>query len=262
MVSEHFTVLSGITSFQKNNQHLQPRENTGHIALQILSEADAFNNWMYSAISPYASGNILEIGSGMGNISKFFILKGDTITLSDIDPFYLDHLQKKFQTYPNVKNFLSIDLQTKEFSKRYEGLKEKFDTVFLLNVLEHLADDSYAIQNCRFLLKEKGTLIILVPAYSFLFSEMDKQLNHFRRYTTKSICKKIDAEGFNIEKSFCFNFMGIPAWLYGKIRKFKVLPKTEMKLYNKLVPFGKLLDKITFHKAGLSAIAVARKIKT
>ena len=241
---------------------MQPRENTGHTALQILSEADAFNKWMYSAICPYASGNILEIGSGLGNISKFFILNGDKITLSDIDPFYLDHLKKTFQSYPNVKNFFYIDLQTKEFSRHYEELKEKFDTVFLLNVLEHLANDSYAIQNCRFLLKEKGTLIILVPAYSFLFSEMDKQLNHYRRYTTKTICKKIAREGFQIERSFYFNFMGIPAWLYGKIRKFKVLPKTEMKLYNKLVPLGKVLDKITFHKAGLSAIAVTRKINS
>jgi 2-polyprenyl-3-methyl-5-hydroxy-6-metoxy-1,4-benzoquinol methylase len=238
---------------------LQPVDNTGYEALRVLSAADSFNKWMYSAIVPYASGNILEIGSGLGNISKFFIQNGATITLSDIDSLYIHHLKKEFQSFSNVKDFLSIDLQKENFSTAYNDLNGKFDTVFYLNVLEHLKDDSYAIQNCRYLLKENGTLIILVPAYSFLYSEMDKQLNHYRRYTLATLRKKISAENFTIVKSFYFNFMGIPAWMYGKIRRFKVLPKDEMNLYNKLTPVGKLLDKIVFHRAGLSAIVVANK---
>jgi SAM-dependent methyltransferase len=238
---------------------LQPTENTGHEALQVLSSADAFNQWMFSAISPYASGKILEIGSGLGNISKYFIQTGAEITLSDVDAFYLEHLKKEFSVYKNVKDFLSIDLQKQDFVKNYSDLEEKYDTVFYLNVLEHLEDDSYAIKNSEFMLKENGILIILVPAYSFLYSEMDKRLNHHRRYTLKSLRNKISAENFKIEKSFYFNFMGIPAWLYGKIRQFKVLPKGEMKLYNKLTPVGKFLDKMVFHRAGLSAIVVARK---
>jgi SAM-dependent methyltransferase len=238
---------------------LKPADKTGYEALQVLSKADAFNKWMYSAISPYASGNILEIGSGLGNISNFFIQNGSEITLSDIDPLYLIHLKKQFQSFSNVKDFLSIDLQKENFSTAYSDLKKKFDTVFYLNVLEHLKDDNYAIQNSRFLLKENGVLIILVPAYSFLYSEMDKQLNHYRRYTLRSLRNKTSAGNFTIIKSFYFNFMGIPAWLYGKIRKFKVLPTPEMKLYNKLTPIGKLLDKIVFNKAGLSVIVVAKK---
>ena len=237
---------------------MQPADNTGYEALQVLSKADSFNNWMYSSIAPYATGNILEIGSGLGNISKFFIQNGVEITVSDIDPLYIEHLKNQFQ-FNNVKDFLSIDLQKENFSTAYSHLKEKFDTVFYLNVLEHLKDDSYAIQNSRFLLKENGVLIILAPAYSFLYSEMDKQLNHYRRYTLVSLRNKIKAEKFTMVKAFYFNFMGIPAWLYGKIRRFKVLPKGEMNLYNKLTPIGKLLDMIVFNKAGLSAIIVAKK---
>jgi SAM-dependent methyltransferase len=238
---------------------LRPRENTGYEALNVLSNAHAFNKWMYSAICPYAYDNILEIGSGLGNISKYFILNGDTITLSDIDEYYVDFLKKEFQRFPNVKGYLSIDLQKKDFKMSYPGLAENFDSVFLLNVLEHLEDDSYAIQNCRYMLKKNGILIILVPAYSFLFSEMDKQLNHYRRYTAKKLADKIRKEGFEVQKSFYFNAMGITAWLYGKLMKHKSLPHGEMKFYNKLVPIGKVLDKLFFNKIGLSAIAVAKK---
>lgn len=238
---------------------MRPREYTGYEALNVLSNAHAFNKWMYSAICPYAYDNILEIGSGLGNISKYFILNGDTITLSDIDDYYVDFLKKEFQRFPNVKGYLSIDLQKKDFKMSYPGLAENFDTVFLLNVLEHLEDDSYAIQNCRYMLNKNGILIILVPAYSFLFSEMDKQLNHYRRYTTKKLADKIRKEGFEVQKSFYFNAMGITAWLYGKLMKYKSLPHGEMKFYNKLVPIGKVLDKLFFNKIGLSAIAVAKK---
>lgn len=259
MVSVHFIVSFGIIFFQKSNQPLQPRENTGYEALQILSSAAAFNKWMYSSIAPFTSGNILEIGSGLGNISNFFVQADSSITLSDIDEFYLDYLKKKFHQNAAVKDFLNVDLQKKDFDTYYAVLKDKFDTVFLLNVLEHLEDEAFAIQNCKYLLKKNGTLIILVPAYSFLFSEMDKQLNHFRRYTTHSLSLALSNEKLNIEKKFYFNFLGIPAWLYGKIRKLKVLPSGEMKLYNKLIPLGKILDKLVFKKAGLSVIVIAKK---
>ena len=78
-------------------------------------------------------------------------------------------------------------------------------------------------------------------------------------WITKQLVKKITDNGFEIQKSFYFNAMGVPAWLYGKLRRHKKLPTGEMKLYNKLVPVGKVLDKLMFHHIGLSAIVVAVK---
>lgn len=235
------------------------RDKPGYETLLSVAKADKLNQWMYEKIRPYTEGNILELGSGLGNISKFFIHEGATITLSDIDEDYLIHLKKEFSDQSNVKGLLSIDLQKENFNSIYFDLKESFDTVFLLNVMEHLENDKVALQNLNFLLKSNGMLIILVPAYSFLYSELDKQLGHYRRYTKKSLIQKITEQHFTVEKSFYFNLMGIPAWLYGKIIKLKVLPSGEMKFYNNLVPFAKLLDKICFNKAGLSVIAIAHK---
>ena len=238
---------------------MKPLENTGHDALKAMSLAPSFNKWMYSVISPYAKGEIAEIGSGLGNISKHFLEQGSSITLSDIDDYYIQHLQSTFSQLQPGKTLLSIDLQKENFDSNYIDMADKFDTVFLLNVLEHLQNDAYAIQNCKFLLKKKGTLIILVPAYSFLFSEMDKSLNHLRRYTEGKLTEIIRKENFSIEKSFYFNAMGIGAWLFGKLMKYKSPPGSHMKLYDKLIPLGKLMDKITFHTLGLSVIVVATK---
>ena len=94
---------------------MKPRANTEYEGLHVLSQAEAFNQWMYSVIASYTKKNILEIGSGVGNISKFFIEKGATITLSDIDEFYLDELKEKFEHFSNVNGILSVDLQKKRF---------------------------------------------------------------------------------------------------------------------------------------------------
>ena len=237
----------------------KPIENTGHEALRAMSLAPAFNHWMYSAIARFTKGEILEIGSGLGNISNYFIENGSSVYVSDIDEFYLEHLQNEYPQFQNGKNILSIDLQKEDFKTNYKDLSEKFDTVFLLNVLEHLEDEPYAIRNCKELLKKNGTLIILVPAYTFLYSAMDKALNHYRRYTTKRLKEILQKENLIIEKSFYFNAMGIPAWLWGKLMKYKSPPDSNMKFYDKLVPVGKMLDKIVFNKIGLSLIIVAKK---
>lgn len=224
-----------------------------------MSLANQFNKWMYDTICPYVNGEILEIGSGIGNISGFFIEENRSITLSDIDEYYNHHLRKEYPQLTKENKILSIDLQKANFNEYYIEITEKFDTVFLLNVLEHLQDESYAIQNCRHLLKKEGTLIILVPAYSYLFSEIDKSLGHYRRYTKRQLTTKIKEGNFDIERSFYFNSLGIIAWLYGKLMKYKFPPGGDIKFFNKLIPFARILDKLIFHKAGLSAITVAKK---
>ena len=57
-----------------------------------------------------------------------------------------------------------------------------------------------------------------------------------------------------------FNGLGIAAWVYGGLFSKKgVIAGGDMKLYNRLVPIAKWIDKITFFKLGLSLIAVSRK---
>jgi len=136
---------------------------------------------------------------------------------------------------------------------------EKYETIFLLNVLEHVKYDSEAIKNCTYLLKPGGKLIILTPAYSFLFAPLDKELGHYRRYTVKKLGKLILNNQLHPQKGFYFNSLGIAAWLYAKIRRLKSIPSGEMKIFNWLVPLSKFIDVISFRRVGLSAIVIGKK---
>lgn len=63
------------------------------------------------------------------------------------------------------------------------ALERRYDVVCALDVVEHLPDDREALQWMYDLLRPGGLLVITVPAYQWLFSDHDRALGHFRRYT-------------------------------------------------------------------------------
>jgi 2-polyprenyl-3-methyl-5-hydroxy-6-metoxy-1,4-benzoquinol methylase len=225
--------------------------------LDVISSATKFNRWIYKTIAPECSGSILEIGSGVGNISDFFISAQTNIVLSDIRANYRDILEKKFQL--DTKRVLDMDIALPDFTTKYSSLLGSFDSVFALNVVEHIKDDRLAIQNMYHLLKPGGQMTILVPAYQSLYNDIDISLEHFKRYTKKTL-GQLMGEFAPIKKTFYFNATGILAWwISGKLFRHKTIPAGEMKLYNTFVPVFKIVDKMIFNKVGLSVICVIKK---
>jgi 2-polyprenyl-3-methyl-5-hydroxy-6-metoxy-1,4-benzoquinol methylase len=233
----------------------------GHETLERLGKADRFNRWLFDVIYPFCKGHVLEVGSGIGNLSKFFLAHQSTLTASDLRKEYCDLLAKRLGNDPHLAGILSIDLAFKDFSDKYRSLLEKFDTVVALNVVEHIQDDSLAIHNCKQLLKPGGRLIILVPAYQALYNLFDKELGHYVRYTAKTLRKRMEKQGLEVFHTQYFNAVGIMGWiLNGGILKKKVIPLKQLQLFDKLVPVIKLADNITFHSLGLSVMAVGKKV--
>lgn len=232
----------------------------GEATLAVISKADKFNRWMYDTIRPFLKGNILEIGSGIGNISKFPLAEQLPVTLSDINPSYQQVLKNKFSHCPSLKDILSLDLVQPAFEKTYGHLKEQFDCIYLLNVIEHVHDDETAIRNCRYLLRSNGHLVLLAPAYQWLFCNLDKELGHYRRYTARRMADLLRTEEFEIKHKSYFNAAGIPGWfVFGKVFRKKLLGSGEMGIFNSLVPLVRFIDKLFFRKAGLSIIVTGKK---
>lgn len=225
--------------------------------LDVISAATKFNHWLYEAVEPYCKGTILEIGSGLGNISTFFIEDKKDIHLSDIRANYREALQNKFTS--NTHPVLDIDIAHPDFNARYASLLGSFDSVFALNVVEHIKDDDLAVKNMLSLLKPGGEMVILVPAYQLLYNAIDVSLEHFRRYTKKSLSSLMGKHA-PIKKAFYFNATGILAWwISGKVFRHKTIPAGEMKLYNTFVPVFRIIDKLVLKKLGLSVVCVIQK---
>lgn len=238
----------------------QITDKVGKATLDVIGEADQFNKWMFETILHFSKGKILEIGSGLGNISAFFLANDNDIMLTDLREEYCDSLHKKFEGRKNLLGVAQINLVHQDFRKVYKDHLEKYDTVFALNVIEHIEDDNLAISNCKKLLRNGGHLIILVPSYQKLYNKFDKELGHFRRYTEKDLLKLFLNNDFSIVHKQYFNFIGILGWyLSGNILKKESIPSNQMKIYDKLVPAWKMVDKGIMNKVGLSTIAVGKK---
>ena len=243
------------------NEHISAtKDPVGLHTLEVIAKAERFNRWMYDQFKHQLKGEVLEIGSGIGNMSKLVIEEGHAVTLSDYNEEYCEALKKKFPGKTNVRDILSIDLLHPDFRNKYAGFHEKFDSIFLLNVIEHIKEDDKAINNCNYLLKHGGHLILLAPAYSWLYSSFDKQLGHFRRYTLRSLSQLLHENNFNILSGSYFNFAGIGGWLlFGKILNQKMLSSGEMSAFNAIVPIAKAIDKLFGKKTGLSIIVTGSK---
>ena len=77
-----------------NKTNIHEIDHEGMETLAVVSEAQQLNRWMYKTIEPFCTGKILEIGSGIGNISSFFIHDNHEIYLSDLLQIDLTSRQK------------------------------------------------------------------------------------------------------------------------------------------------------------------------
>jgi len=227
--------------------------------LTISKNAKKFNNWIYSEIKPHLKGNILEIGSGLGAFSEKIIrdFPHQKIILSDINKKYLNRLQTRYSGNKNLY-FSKLDLANPQEAAR---INQKMDSLFALNVLEHIKNDVQALQNAYNLLNPGGTFTILVPCHKLLFNALDLVAQHQRRYTKTEMLKKIAQTKFKVREVFYFNFFSIFGWyLNGTLLKKKDLSKKAVQLFDLLVPsFSFMEEHILRKKLGISLIFVLEK---
>lgn len=243
-----------------NGKTLHPSDVVGEQTLAALSKARAFNEWMGEQIIPWVKGDMLEIGSGIGNLSELFLQKNFKVTLSDLNPKYCDSLKESFGHFHNCSGVKSIDMSLPSFEEEYKEDLSGFDSIVALNVIEHIKDDHLALVNCAKLLKPGGRGIFLVPAFGFLFNRFDRELGHYRRYTSRTLREKMEHAGFRIIHQQYFNMPAMFGWfISGSVLKNKIIPEGQLELYNRLVPVFRTVDKLFRRRMGLSVIAVGEK---
>lgn len=232
---------------------------TGHENLELMSASHRFNDWMYKEILPSLRGDILEIGSGIGTFSEKLIkdFPHSNLTFTDISSMYIELLKKKFSYNKNISIY-RLDLNE---SIDYERIGyKKFDSILAVNVLEHVENDEFAFAQLYNMLKEKGTLVVLVPGYKFLYNVIDKSIGHYRRYTKKELESKVRKSGFIIDKTFYFNSVGLIGWyLNGNLIKNPKVSVTGIKVLDTVVPMLKYTERIFGKRIGLSIICYAKK---
>ena len=169
-------------------------------------------------------------------------------------------MNKRFENYQYFKA-IQADIMKDDFSAY-----DKFDTIILINVLEHIEDDRKALANMKKLLKDSGTIIICVPAMPGLYCYMDKNVGHYRRYTKGELRVKAKRAELQVIEDKYMNFMGIlPYWIKGKLKKdnggsFSTsIDEGESKLYSIATSILEPIERVIKPPIGISEFIILTK---
>lgn len=226
---------------------------------------------------PKDTANILDIGTGDGySLSQIYntFKKSKAIGL-DIS------LSKKEEDELN-KTFQKFDITaTREKQKALNFAKEnKIDIVCLMDVLEHIEEDSAFLADLikEYNLTSSSYFLITVPAFNQVFSRHDEAMKHYRRYTKNSLTKILKQNNLEILETgyFFSSLLCVRALICIKdklIKPHKALKNTANWSYGpnlaKIVKtvlmmdfyFNQFLKKLSIDLPGLSIYALVKGVK-
>jgi SAM-dependent methyltransferase len=223
------------------------------------------DRWHFELLRPYLGRKILEVGAGTGRITALAAAAGNHEELVAIEPspHFFGLLQRTASRWPKT-----ILMQT-ETASLMPDYAEHFDSVYSVHVMEHVENDRQFLGEMLELTRPGGSVINLVPALPFLFSELDRNIGHYRRYTKKMVRALIKNLPVTIELLAYNNLLGVLGSLcFSKIGKVNYQNSDAAKsrfvaLYRCFseyaVPGIRMVEKLVPVPVGLNLTVVLRK---
>lgn len=222
--------------------------------LGTFSDAPNFNRWMADTIKPYIGSEVLEIGAGIGNLTRLLIPGRKTYIATDIEQEHLERLRNRLGRRPNLQ-IHAFDFS----SEKASVFQERVDSVVCLNLLEHLEGDLGALHNIHGALRENGRAIFVVPADQSGFKSRDRRVQQFPRYSEAELRDRLTQAGFEVETMLQFNRASRPGWwVKGSMLIRRAISPFQSKNFRGLIWLWRRLDAYLPWPC-TSSIAVARK---
>jgi len=225
-----------------------------YATIRRLDSLKRYNKWIWERVQPFVGQRVLEAGAGSGTMTRFLYGR-ELVVAADNETPYVHRLRNRFRRNHGI----TVETLNLDSDAALDLAKYQFDTVTLINVLEHTKDDAAALRRVFGLLQPGGRTIVFVPAGKSLFGTLDKGVGHERRYERDELVKLLTEAGFSVENVGWQNRVARWAWYFNsKVFKRNALPGAQSKVFDRLVPLLKALEG-DHPSNGLSLIAVGRK---
>jgi SAM-dependent methyltransferase len=232
--------------------------------LEALAGLKNYYHWIFDEIRPFLGSRLAEVGAGIGTFSD--ILASGHLRVSTTPR--LTVFEPAVNLHPRLLANLQRDQPALLAQRRlivnndYFSLSPReFDTVIMINVLEHIEDDAGVVRTIFDSLSPGGSIILFVPALEWLWSDLDRAVGHYRRYEKPGLENLLQKEGFEVVKNTYLDLLGIAPWylFYVLGRSRSVTPRAA-RLYDRWgVPLSKWLERFSSPIAGKSLLMVGRK---
>ena len=211
-----------------------------------------YRAYQFELISRHCGPSVLEVGAGLGEFADQFTgLRRHVVT--DVDPDCVAQLRRRFADRPEVEA-RRLDLH---------GLPSEtgppVSTVVAVNVLEHIEQDSAALESMARLVEPGGRIVLWVPGYMQLYGDFDRLVGHVRRYTPTTLRQAIVGAGLEPSEVRPVNLLGAIAWWLVVRRGGVGSPRPELlQTYDRfVVPITRALESRVTPPFGQSVLGVA-----
>ncbi len=188
---------------------------------------------------------VLDFGAGIGTYPDMLKELGYKIDCVEPDPDMIKILKKNHdKVYDDITK-----------------VKEKYDIIYSLNVLEHIEDDAKALAKLKDCLQDKGEILIFVPAFKITYNKLDVKSGHYRRYRKKDLRKLAEKTKLNLVSVKYSEPIGFFAGLaYRIVGGGEDLNPKSVSVYDKyLFPISVFVEPLTKNMFGKNILGIFTK---
>jgi phospholipid N-methyltransferase len=227
--------------------------NSKDFEFAALNNAANYRQALLREFRQFLRGDVAEVGAGIGQITEPLLHTSgvNRVVAVEPDPQFCAQHRSKFPGHELIEG-TAKDLDP----------SQPFDAVLSVNVLEHIKEHEAELKLYSTMLRKRhGHLCLFVPARPEIYSPIDKDFGHFRRYRRQELQQLLRESGFEILRLCHFNFVGYFAWwLNFCVLKKRHFEPAKVLFYDRAVfPVVHLFERtICRPPIGQSLLAVAR----
>lgn len=221
--------------------------------LDVFAHAHRWKRYWSSQIGPYVHGDVLEVGAGIGaNTRVLFRPELRSWLCLEPDPVLLRRLQLALAADPALARCGAAQATIGEL-----GRDLSFDAILYIDVLEHIEDDREELRQAAARLRPGGFLIVLSPAHQWLYSDFDRTIGHFRRYSKRSLAA-LSPEGTVLASLRYLDSAGVVLSACNRLILKHSMPTTHQIVFwdRFIIPCSRLADWATRYTVGKSVLGV------
>ncbi len=214
-------------------------------------QAPNYLKWIADLITPYLGHSVLELGAGTGSITKLYV-DGRRVVATDLSDDCVAALRQRF------RDAMNVEVAQKDLRQLGDG-GERFDSIVMINVLEHIQDDVGTLERLRPLLSTNGAVILYVPALNGLYGRWDRKVGHYRRYSKWRLREIAREAGMDVVELRYANILAIPAWFAFSRTDVERTTSASLSIWDRTgVLVGRALEERVRVPVGLNVLAVLR----
>ncbi len=224
--------------------------------LEVFQYAVNWKRYWRQKIMPYLGDTVLEVGAGIGGTTRIFA----DVAVSSWVALEPDAAMIRELAARQKEGLFADTVTLRQGTVKNLAASEMFESILYIDVLEHIEDDRGEIEAAAQHVRSGGYIIVLSPAFQFLYTPFDRAIGHYRRYRRPEL-EALTPTTCRVAGSFYLDMVGLLASMGNLFFLQSSEPNVrQIKFWDSyMVPISRLLDPLIGYRFGRSVVCIWQK---